>query len=187
LIFSAISCVLIIFAVALLLKLTPEQISNDMMNLITPNDSLRDKARNLRGDKKKHPLYTKLIQLKTALTATGKSKQFSIVCCASLVLFAIGAAFSFLINNLFLMPVLSAAFALLPFLYITSTLAYYEKKPKKNLKPRCRLFQLHISEATIFWPQSEKTSTISAHRSEKYFRHLSVMRRQYPPTSKLRF
>ena len=32
------------------------------MSIITPNDSLRDKARNLRGNKKKHPLYKKIIK-----------------------------------------------------------------------------------------------------------------------------
>lgn len=133
-IFPVISSALMIFAVAFLLKLSPEQISDDLMNLITPDDSLRDKARNLHGHKRRHQLYRKLIQMKTALSVTGKSKQFAIVCCASLVLFAGGIVFSILINNLFLMPVLSAAFALLPFLYTTSTLAYYEKQTKEELE-----------------------------------------------------
>jgi Flp pilus assembly protein TadB len=100
----------------------------------TPNDSLRDKARNLRGNKKKHPIYKKLIRMKTALAVTGKSKQFTLVCCASLVLFAGGAILSILIDNLFLLPVLSIAFALLPFFYITSTLSHYEKHTKEELE-----------------------------------------------------
>lgn len=131
---SIITSVLLILGIVFLLKLTPEQVSNDIMNMITPNDSLRDKARNMRGNKKKHPIYKKLIRMRTALTVTGKSKQFTLVCCAALVLFAAGAILSVLINNLFLMPVLSVAFALLPFFYTTSTLSYYEKHTKEELE-----------------------------------------------------
>lgn len=133
-IFSIISSVLLIIATVCFFKLTPEQVSDDIISIMTPNDSLRDKARNLRGNKKKHPIYKKLIRMKTALAVTGKSKQFTLVCCASLVLFAVGAILSILINNLFLLPVLSIAFALLPFFYTTSTLSYYEKHTKEELE-----------------------------------------------------
>ena len=133
-IFSIISSVLILLAIAFLMKLTPERIADDLMNIITPNDSLRDKARNLRGNKKKHPLYKKLMGFKTALDATGKAKQFTLVCFAALVLFAGGAILSVLINNLFLLPVLSVAFALLPFFYTANTLSYYEKHTKEELE-----------------------------------------------------
>jgi len=134
LIFSIISSVLLIVAIVCFLKLTPEQVSDDILRIITPNDSLRDKARNMRGNKKKHPIYKKLIRMKTALSVTGKSKQFTLVCCAALILFAGGAILSILINNIFLLPVLSVAFALLPFFYTTSTLSYYEKHTKEELE-----------------------------------------------------
>lgn len=133
-IFSIISSVLFIIAIVCFFKLTPEQVSYDVISIITPNDSLRDKARNMRGNKKKHPIYKKLIRMKTALAVTGKSKQFTLVCCASLLLFAGGAILSILINNIFLLPVLSIAFALLPFFYTTSTLSYYEKHTKEELE-----------------------------------------------------
>lgn len=133
-IFSIISSVLLIVAIVCFLKLTPEQVSDDIIRIITPNDSLRDKARNMRGNKKKHPIYKKLIRMKTALSVTGKSKQFTLVCCAALILFAGGAILSVLINNIFLLPVLSVAFALLPFFYTTSTLSYYEKHTKEELE-----------------------------------------------------
>lgn len=133
-IFSIISSVLIILAIAFLMKLTPEQIADDLMNIITPNDSLRDKARNLRGNKKKHSLYEKLMGIKTALDATGKAKQFTLVCFAALVLFTGGVILPILIDNLFLLPVLSVAFALLPFFYTVNTLSYYEKHTKEELE-----------------------------------------------------
>jgi Flp pilus assembly protein TadB len=133
-ILSIISAVLLIIGIVCLMKLTPEQVTDDIMSMLKPNDTLRDKARNLRGNKKKHSLYKKLIRMKTALAVTGKSKQFTLVCCASLVLFAGGAILSVLINNLFLLPVLSVALALLPFFYTTSTLSYYEKHTKEELE-----------------------------------------------------
>ena len=74
------------------------------------------------------------MKMKTALAVTGKSKQFTIVCCASLILFAAGIIVSVLIDNIFLMPVLSVAFALIPFFYTTSTLSYYEKNTKEELE-----------------------------------------------------
>lgn len=104
------------------------------MRLITPNDTMRDRSRNLRGNKKKHRLYRTLVKMKTALAVTGKSKQFTFVCCASLILFAAGIILSVLIDNIFLMPVLSVAFALIPFFYTTSTLSYYEKNTKEELE-----------------------------------------------------
>lgn len=133
-IFSIISSALLIIAIVCLLKLTPEQVSDDIISVITPNDCLRDKARNMRGNKKKHMIYNKLIRMKMALAVTGKSKQFTLVCCAALILFAGGAILSILINNIFLLPVLSIGFALLPFFYTTSTLGYYEKHTKEELE-----------------------------------------------------
>ena len=133
-IFSVISSVLIIISIVCLFGLTPEQVTDDLMRLITPNDTMRDKSRNLRGNKKKHRLYRTLVKMKTALAVTGKSKLFTIVCCASLVLFAAGIILSVLIDNIFLMPVLSVAFALIPFFYTTSTLSYYEKNTKEELE-----------------------------------------------------
>lgn len=133
-IISVISSVLIIIAIVCLFGLTPERVTDDLMKLITPNDTMRDKSRNLRGNKKKHRLYRNLVKMKTALAVTGKSKQFTIVFCASLVLFAAGIIVAVLIDNLFLMPVLSAAFALIPFFYTTSTLSYYEKYTKEELE-----------------------------------------------------
>ena len=133
-ILQVISSVFLIIAIAAFFGLTPDRITDDLMSLMTPNDTMRDKARNIRGNKKKHGLYRVLVNIKGALTSTGKSKQFTIVICASLVLFAAGIILSILIDNLFLMPVLSVAFALIPFIYITNTLCYYEKQTKEELE-----------------------------------------------------
>ncbi len=133
-IWQVLSSILLIIAIAILLGLTPERIPDDLMNLITPNDTLIDRARNVRGNKKRHRLYRKLAGIKGALAATGKSKQFTLAIAASLVLFGAGAIISILINNLFLMPVLSITLAMIPFLYITNSLSYYERQTKEELE-----------------------------------------------------
>lgn len=133
-ILQIITSVLLIISIAILFGLTPEQITSDLMSLMRPNDSMRDKARNIRGNKKKHKLYRILVNIKGALESTGKSKQFALVMCASVVLFALGIIAAILINNLFLMPVFAVAFALIPFFYITNTLSYYEKQTREELE-----------------------------------------------------
>ena len=114
------------------MDLTPEQLTDDLMELITPNETLHDKARNLRGNRKRHRLYKRLVRLKGALTTTGKSRQFTIAFTASLILFGVGIIISLLINNLFLAPVLSVALSLIPFLYVSNSLSYYEKQTKEE-------------------------------------------------------
>jgi len=134
LIFTIISSVFLIIAIIFLMKITPEQVTSDIMKMITPNDSFRDKARNLRGNKQKHTLFRKLNHIKSALASTGKAKQFTVVCSASLVLFTAGAILAVVIDNFFLLPVMSVAMALLPFFYTSNTLSFYEKHTKEELE-----------------------------------------------------
>ena len=129
-----ISSVLLTISIAILFGLTPDQVADDLMALITPRECLRDTAKNLRGGKKKKSLYKTLLKMKTSLAVTGKSGQFTAVCCLSLLLFAAGIIVSILIKNVYLMPALSAAFALLPYFYVNSMLSYYEKHTKEELE-----------------------------------------------------
>ena len=133
-VFSIISCVYVIVAIACFLDLTPERVTNDLIQIITPHDTLREKARAIRGNKKRHGVYTKLMEMKTALAVTGKSKNFVIVCFSSVILFAVGAFVAVLIDNLFLLPALSISLALVPFVYTANTLAIYEKTTKEELE-----------------------------------------------------
>ena len=128
------SSVLTVFAIALFFGLTPERMTDDLMNVITPNDSLREKSRNLRGNRKRHGLYRKLVNIKGAVEATGKGRQFTLAMCLSVVFFALGIIVSVLIRNLFLMPALSAAFSLIPFLYMANAVSSYENHVKEELE-----------------------------------------------------
>ena len=132
--FPIISSVLLIIGIALLMDFTPENVTDDLLAIITPKDSLREKVRAIRGNKKKHGIYKTLLKMKTALEVTGKSKQFSLACFLSLVGFAGGMILSLIIDNIFLLPVFSVTFGLLPFFYIAHTLSYYDKHTKEELE-----------------------------------------------------
>ena len=124
----------LIIAIVCFLNLTPEQISNDLLNMTTPKQSLRDKAKMLRAGKKKKSLGMKLRYIQSALVAMGKGGKFAFVCCASLILFAVGAVISVMIDNIFILPALSVALALLPYVYVRNTMSYYEKHTKEELE-----------------------------------------------------
>ena len=133
-IYSILASMLIISAVILFLDLTPERVTDDLLKLITPKDSMQERAKNLRGNKKKHRLYTALIKFQNALIATGKSKQFTLVCFASIFLFGAGIIFAINIDNLYLAPVIAIAFGLIPFIYSSNTIATYEKHLKQEME-----------------------------------------------------
>ena len=133
-ILSIISSLLLVIGIGILFGLTPERVTTDLLSVITPHDTLREQARSLRENKKRHSIYEKLMKIKTALTVTGKAKQFSLICFLSVVLFVIGILLSVAIKNLFLLPTISIALALVPFIYTTNILSLYERTTKEELE-----------------------------------------------------
>ena len=133
-IFPMISSLLLIVAIVCFLNLSPQQITEDIMRLATPKVTLREKARNMRAGKKKKSLGSKLAYTQTALAAMGQENKFALVCCASLFFFAAGAVVAVLIDNIFLLPTLSVALALIPFIYVRNSLSQYEKHIKTDLE-----------------------------------------------------
>lgn len=131
---SILGLTLYVLAIVLILDLSPRRVTEDLLQIITPHQTLHERIKAIRGGKRKKGFYYKLMAMKQALEATGKHKQFTFICFASLVLFAAGIFLSILIDNLFLLPALSVAFALIPFLYTANTISSYEKKTKEELE-----------------------------------------------------
>ncbi len=131
---SILGLTLYVLAIVLILDLSPRRVTEDLLQIITPHQTLHERIKAIRGGKRKKSIYYKLMAMKQALEATGKHKQFTFICFASLVLFAVGIFLSILIDNLFLLPALSVAFALIPFLYTANTISSYEKKTKEELE-----------------------------------------------------
>lgn len=103
--------VLAVIGIIYLLKITPDQINKDVNDLFGKEKTLKDKSLTARGKKKKNKILLELEHLHRALTETGKEKQFSFACAAGLLFMIVGYIAAIAVNNVFLIPVLSVAFA----------------------------------------------------------------------------
>lgn len=118
----------------LLLKLTPERITGDLMRFVSPKQTLRDKVLTRKGKKKSRKITVELRRIKDALEQTGKGNQFAVACAASLLLMIVGCVIAIMIDNPFLVPVFAIAFAMIPFIYAKRTVAYYDYHVKEELE-----------------------------------------------------
>lgn len=118
----------------LLLKLTPERITGDLMLFVSPKQTLRDKVLTRKGKKKSRKITVELRRIKDALEQTGKGNQFAVACAASLLLMIVGCVIAIMIDNPFLVPVFAIAFAMIPFIYAKRTVAYYDNHAKEELE-----------------------------------------------------
>ena len=118
----------------LLLKLTPERITGDLMRFVSPKQTLRDKVLTRKGRKKSRKITVELRRIKDALEQTGKGNQFAVACAASLLLMIVGCVIAIMIDNPFLVPVFAIAFAMIPFMYAKRTVAYYDNHVKEELE-----------------------------------------------------
>ena len=118
----------------LLLKLTPERITGDLMRFVSPKQTLRDKVLTRKGKKKSRKITVELRRIKDALEQTGKGNQFAVACAASLLLMIVGCVIAIMIHNPFLVPVFAIAFAMIPFIYAKRTVAYYDNHVKEELE-----------------------------------------------------
>lgn len=128
-------CFLLLCAgIVLLLGLTPEVITDDMMKLVSPKQTLRDKVLIAQGRKKSRRITKEIIHIKDALDATDNSKQFTIACVASIVMLVVGCILAVIIDNFFLIPVFAVAFACLPFFYVKNTLSAYDRHAMQEME-----------------------------------------------------
>lgn len=133
-VFYIIGFLLFCGAVIILLGLTPESITDDLMKFISPKQTLRDKVLIAKGKKKSRKLTNEILHIKDALDATGKGKQFTLACAASILLLIAGCIVAVIIDNYFLIPVLAVALASLPFFYIKNTISAYDRHVKEEME-----------------------------------------------------
>ena len=126
--------VLFVIAVIALLGLTPEQVNNDVSLFFDKQETLKDKALTARGKKKKSKILLEIERMRRALQETGKEKQFSLACTAAMLLMIAGFIVAIAIDNMFLIPVLAVAFALIPFAYLAKTISIYETQVREEIE-----------------------------------------------------
>ena len=118
----------------LILGLTPERVSDDLMRFASPEPTLREKVLTAKGKKKSSKLTASLNRIKDALESTGKGSQFTVACAASLGLMIIGCVVTVAIDNLLLIPVFAIAFALIPFAFAKRTINYFDNHVSDELE-----------------------------------------------------
>jgi len=127
-------CILIAVGVIFVLRLTPEGLTRDLSPIFNKKKSLRERSLTARGKKKTRRMVVEIHRIKTALEETGKGKQFSVACAASVIMLIIGCMVAIVIDNLFLIPVFALTFAMIPFAYLKKTISLYEKHVKEDLE-----------------------------------------------------
>lgn len=125
---------LITIGTILLLHLTPEKITNDLMRFVSPKQTLRDKVLTVKGKKRSRKPTIALNRIRDALEQTGKGGLFTITCAASVLLMIIGCVVAIMIDNAFLIPVFAIALAFIPFAYAKRTVNYYDNHIKEELE-----------------------------------------------------
>ena len=126
--------ILLVAGTFLILELTPEIVTDDIMHMVVPEQTLRDKVLIAQKKKKSRKITKALLHMREALTATGKSNQFTVTCAASLMLMIAGCIAAVMINNFFMIPVFALAFASLPFLFARNTISAYDKHIREEME-----------------------------------------------------
>lgn len=129
------ACIGLIAGAFLILGLSPLEFTDDLFGFLTRKDqSIRAQINESTNRKKARFLRREIIEVQEILKLTGRASSFSMVCAVSLLLFAAGAAFAILLNNVFLVPVLAAGLMFLPFWYIRMTASHYKKAVAAELE-----------------------------------------------------
>lgn len=126
--------VLLIAGIVILLDLTPENMTKDVIKMLEYEESLTVQAKEARDGNSSNRISKELNAIRYSLEIMGKERQFAVVCTAALALFVSGMIISVLIDNWFLVPILSVSFAVIPFIYVKSSMSHFEKMMNEELE-----------------------------------------------------
>ena len=96
--------------------------------------TLQDDVDVLLGKPAKGFFNRESVEIEQLLKTTGREGRFTVIKRISVLLFAVGAVISLLLNNPFLIPVLGTGFAFAPIWYLRSTAAVYRKHLNEELE-----------------------------------------------------
>lgn len=126
-VFKLLAMLMSLIGICLVFELTPDGITDGLLKILKPKNTLSARAAALKGGNKP-TVYSYLFRLKEALRATGKTKSFSLSVTAALALMLSGCILAAAIKNMFLLPVFCLAGTALPFMYLGSRISSYEKR-----------------------------------------------------------
>ncbi len=131
---SFLSAIILVVGIIIVLDLTPESMTKDIVVLLEYEESLSVKADEARGNSSYRKLTKEINAIRHALVVMGKERQFALICTAALALFVSGMIIALLIDNWFLAPVLSISFTFIPVIYVKSSMSHFEKMMNEELE-----------------------------------------------------
>ena len=115
--------------------LSPFDMATDILKKsVKKEQSLNERIKALTGKKKKKGLKKLIDETKHVLKMTNKENLFMLIVILSLVFMTIGFFGAITLNNMFLVPVLTIGFSLLPFWYVQFTATKWKKGLNSELE-----------------------------------------------------
>lgn len=119
----------------ILLSLSPFTFLEGLAAYIRPQKtSMKSRIEKSRKNKQHKGLKLLFLETKEILRITGKSGMFTALCMLSLILFVMGAMIALTMKNSYLVPVLAAGLALLPFYYVKLTAGRHKRQINTELE-----------------------------------------------------
>ncbi|MFI3226496.1 MAG: hypothetical protein R3Y09_03695 [Clostridia bacterium] len=135
LILTSTSFLLMIVGIFILLKMTPFEFSENLVQLCKIEKStMKSKISGAKEKKKIKGLKLLFLEVREILKITNKENMFYKLCTISVILFVLGAYISIFINNIYLVPIMAVGFSLLPFYYVKFTASRYKKQINLELE-----------------------------------------------------
>ncbi len=120
--------------IVILLGITPEIITQDIMSLLSRERSLKYKVQKAQGKIKQNKLQAAITNVRNALTATHSENKFSLLISISVIGICAGFLLAALLNNLLLIPILGGVCIILPYVYVNVLLTNYNKRISTELE-----------------------------------------------------
>ena len=120
--------------IVVLLGITPEIITQDIMSLMSRQRSLKYCVAKAQGKVKQSRLQTAIMDIKNALIATHSENKFSLLISVSLIGICAGFLLAALLQNLLLIPIFSGICVVLPYAYVNVLLSNYNRRISEELE-----------------------------------------------------
>ena len=118
-----------------MLRLSPFSFLEGLAAVMKPGkQSLRSRIEQSRKSRQPRGLKLLFLETKEVLRVTGKSGKFSMLCVLSILLFVVGVLMALTMKNTYMVPVLAAGLALLPFYYVKFTTGRHKKQVGMELE-----------------------------------------------------
>lgn len=132
---QVIACIGIITGAFLLFQIGLNDFTGNIFHrLLDAPKGIREEILEETKRRKKSYFRREIEEVQAILKTTDREELFPLLCTASLLMFAAGAAIAVMIGNVFLIPVLACGFLFLPFWYIRLTASHFKKDVSSELE-----------------------------------------------------